>query len=86
MDYKILVKKIFEAGGKLAPEKTIWLSPEELSARWRGKPKPSTLRNWRYRGIGPKAQRIGKNVRYLLADVEAWEMRSAELQAVALAI
>ncbi|MFA7333641.1 MAG: DNA-binding protein [Kiritimatiellia bacterium] len=70
----------------MAAQKSIWLSPEELSARWRGKPKTSTLRNWRYRSIGPKAQRIGKNVRYLLADVEAWEAKNAESQAMPAAI
>lgn len=71
----------------MAPEKTVWLSPEELSNRWRGKPKASTLRNWRYRGIGPKAHRIGKNVRYLLADVEAWELSpAASARSLAIAI
>lgn len=32
-----------------------------------------TLRAWRVQGYGPKAMKIGKFVRYRLADVIAWE-------------
>jgi predicted DNA-binding transcriptional regulator AlpA len=32
----------------------------------------TTLYCWRYKGTGPKAYRIGKHLRYRLADVLAW--------------
>jgi predicted DNA-binding transcriptional regulator AlpA len=32
----------------------------------------STLYCWRYKGTGPKAFRVGKHLRYRLADVLAW--------------
>jgi hypothetical protein len=56
-----------------APQTEIMLTPEELSARWKGKPKPKTLANWRIEGRGPRATRLGRTVRYRLADVEAYE-------------
>lgn len=32
----------------------------------------ATLYAWRYKGTGPRAYRIGKELRYNLADVLAW--------------
>ena len=32
----------------------------------------NTLYCWRYKGTGPKAYRVGKHLRYRLADVLAW--------------
>jgi excisionase family DNA binding protein len=32
----------------------------------------TTLYTWRYKGTGPKAYRVGKHLRYRLADVLAW--------------
>ncbi len=32
----------------------------------------ATLYTWRYKGTGPKAFRVGKHLRYRLADVLAW--------------
>lgn len=32
----------------------------------------ATLYAWRYKGTGPRAYRIGKELRYDLADVMAW--------------
>lgn len=32
----------------------------------------NTLYCWRYKGTGPKALRVGKHLRYRLADVLAW--------------
>lgn len=35
--------------------------------------KPKTLRDWRWKGIGPKwSQDPNKKVTYLLKDLEAW--------------
>lgn len=33
----------------------------------------ATVRGWRVTGKGPRAMRIGKYVRYRMADVLAWE-------------
>jgi len=48
-----------------------WLTTEQLAVRL-AVPK-ATLYQWRYKGDGPRSCRIGKHVRYRLADVEAWE-------------
>lgn len=32
----------------------------------------STLWNWRYRGEGPPAIKVGKHVRWIRSDVNAW--------------
>lgn len=32
----------------------------------------TTLYTWRYKGTGPKAYRVGKHLRYRLADVIEW--------------
>lgn len=31
-----------------------------------------TLYQWRYRGIGPRAARVGRYLRYRLRDVDRW--------------
>jgi predicted DNA-binding transcriptional regulator AlpA len=33
---------------------------------------PQTLRQWRYTGVGPKAFRIGRHLRYEPAEVRRW--------------
>ncbi|RZB21017.1 excisionase, partial [Micrococcus luteus] len=33
----------------------------------------ATVYNWRTSGYGPRGFRVGKYLRYRLADVEAWE-------------
>ncbi len=48
-----------------------WLTTEQLAVRL-AVPK-ATLYQWRYKDDGPRSCRIGKYVRYRLADVEAWE-------------
>lgn len=37
----------------------------------------ATLYDWRRKGIGPPAIRIGKHLRYRLREVEAWLDRQA---------
>lgn len=38
-----------------------------------------TLYQWRYKGIGPAGVRVGRHLRYRMADIEAWiEGRVAE--------
>lgn len=45
-------------------------TPEEV-AYFLGVP-IATLYQWRYLGIGPKASRVGRHLRYLPADVLGW--------------
>ncbi|MFC6370500.1 helix-turn-helix transcriptional regulator [Nonomuraea thailandensis] len=49
------------------------LTPEDLAERM-GVP-VMTVYAWNSRGGGPRYMKIGKHVRYKLADVEAWENR-----------
>lgn len=48
-----------------------YIDPPGLSERL-GIP-VGTLANWRWRRIGPAYYTYGRHVRYLIADVEAWE-------------
>lgn len=53
----------------------IYLTPDELSTRFRGKISVRTLANWRCMGdgYGPRYVKIGGRVLYNLADVITWE-------------
>ena len=53
------------------PRPVTHLSPQDLAARV-GVP-VATVYNWRTTGYGPRGFRVGKYLRYRLADVEAWE-------------
>jgi excisionase family DNA binding protein len=33
---------------------------------------PATVRYWRHAGTGPRAYKVGRHVRYRLAEVESW--------------
>ena len=48
-----------------------WLSNRDLAERFNVS--VDTVRRWRLHGEGPTGVRIGKHVRYAVADVEAWE-------------
>jgi len=37
-----------------------------------------TLRQWRWRGQGPRSFKVGVSVVYHLADIEAWERQQRE--------
>lgn len=37
----------------------------------------ATLYQWRYRGTGPPGLRIGRHLRYRVADVDAWIVGNA---------
>ncbi|MEV1331499.1 helix-turn-helix domain-containing protein [Micromonospora costi] len=45
-------------------------TPEEVSA-YLGVP-VATLYQWRHRGIGPRASKVGRHLRYRWPDVEKW--------------
>lgn len=49
----------------------VFLTTEDLANRW--KISPATLRTWRTKGAGPRFVKLGGQVRYLLADVLAYE-------------
>lgn len=57
-----------EPNGRIAVEKL--LGPEEV-ADLLGVP-IQTLYNWRSRGIGPRAVRVGRHLRYRPGDLDAW--------------
>ncbi len=50
-----------------------WLTIDEIAERYQVP--VATVRYWRHLGTGPKAVRIGRFVRYRLADVLAWEQK-----------
>lgn len=52
-----------------------YLTPAELSARWRGSVTVGTLANWRAKNRGPDYVKIGGRVLYPLAAVEDWELK-----------
>lgn len=52
-----------------------YLTPEELSKRYRGRVAVRTLANWRCLGYGPKFSKIGGRILYPLHEIEAWESR-----------
>jgi excisionase family DNA binding protein len=52
------------------------MSPEELSDEL-GIPL-STIYNWRWKGEGPRAHKMGRHVRYKRTDVEDWAATRAE--------
>ena len=48
-----------------------YLTTHQLADRWCVE--PAYVRNLRYRGEAPPALRVGKELRFRLRDVEAWE-------------
>jgi len=55
---------------------TKFLTPEEVSERYRGGVSVGTLRNWRAMKIGPSFLKIGKAVLYPIEELEAWDERN----------
>ena len=53
-----------------------FLTPAELSERWRNRINVRTLANWRSQGNGPNFVKIGGAIAYRLSDVEEWEKRN----------
>lgn len=46
------------------------LTPEEVSEHLRVP--VQTLYQWRWKGLGPSAIKVGKHLRYRRSDVESW--------------
>ena len=52
-------------------QSVLFLTPNEVTERYRGEISAGTLRNWRAMRIGPSFLKIGKTVLYPLAELEA---------------
>lgn len=50
-----------------------FLTPEEVSERYRGGISVGTLRNWRSMRLGPSFVKIGKAVLYPVDELDAWD-------------
>lgn len=50
-----------------------YLTPEEVTERYRGGVSLSTLSNWRAMRVGPAFVKIGKAVLYPIEDLDAWD-------------
>jgi predicted site-specific integrase-resolvase len=48
-----------------------FLTPDQVAERYQIS--PDSLKEWRYKGRGPKYIRIGKRVRYRESDLLRWE-------------
>jgi hypothetical protein len=55
---------------------TKFLTPEEVSAPYRGEVTVGTLRNWRTMRIGPANLKIGKAVLYPVDELDAWDRKN----------
>jgi hypothetical protein len=53
-----------------------FLTPEEVSERYRGGISVGTLRNWRAMRIGPTFVKIGKSVLYPINELDAWDQKN----------
>jgi hypothetical protein len=53
-----------------------FLTPEEVSQRYRGGVTVGTLRNWRAMRIGPTFVKIGKAVLYPTVELDAWDKKN----------
>jgi hypothetical protein len=53
-----------------------FLTPEEVSQRYRGEISVGTLANWRSMRIGPGFIKVGKAVLYPISELEAWDQKS----------
>lgn len=53
-----------------------FLTPEEVSERYRGGISIGTLRNWRSMRIGPAFVKIGKAVLYPVDELDAWDQKN----------
>ena len=52
-----------------------YLTPSELTARYKGLVSVRTLANWRWSGQGPKFTKIGGKILYALDAVIEWESK-----------
>lgn len=53
-----------------------FLTPEEVSKRYRDAVTVGTLENWRALGIGPSYIKVGKAVLYPVEELNAWDRQN----------
>jgi hypothetical protein len=53
-----------------------FLTPEEVTERYRGGVSVGTLRNWRAMRSGPTFVKIGKAVLYPVDELDAWDAKN----------
>jgi hypothetical protein len=53
-----------------------FLTPGEVSERYRGEITVGTLRNWRALRIGPPFIKVGKAVLYPVEELDAWDQKN----------
>jgi hypothetical protein len=53
-----------------------FLTPEEVSERYRGQVTIGTLRNWRALRVGPAFIKVGKAVLYPVEQLDAWDRKN----------
>lgn len=51
----------------------VFMTPDELVARYKGNISVKTLANWRTKGGGPDYVKIGGKIMYEIAAVSKWE-------------
>jgi hypothetical protein len=56
-----------------------FLTPEEVSERYRGGVSAGTLRNWRAMRIGPTFVKIGNAVLYPTSELDVWDQKNTVL-------
>ena len=71
--FRIILNRKSRRSKELKTMENVYLTPDELAARYRNKISVRTLANWRSRGDGPKFLRTGGRILYPLAHVLAWE-------------
>jgi hypothetical protein len=57
----------------------VFLTSEDVVARWNGALTTWTLERWRSRGTGPRFTKMGSRVVYALSDIESFEAESRHL-------
>lgn len=76
-----IVIRAFVCGSKRyqgTPDMTdqTYLTPEEVTERYRGTISVGTLRNWRSMRIGPAFVKVGKSVLYPVVELETWDRKN----------
>lgn len=56
-----------------------FLTPEDVSVRWRGVITPATLANWRSQKTGPSFMKAGNKILYPIESIERWEEENATI-------
>ncbi len=64
------------ARGDMTMADNKFLTPEEVSKRYRDGISVGTLRNWRAMRIGPTFVKIGKAVLYQIDELDAWDQKN----------